>query len=173
MTEFISIKPKRIQAVQWTGKNLDECLALCATTTWTNDFRLNSTGTEAQLYVEANRAWLDLEEGEWIAKDSLGFYPIKDSMFRETYRVATRQDQDLPVGTKVTYIGSKEHLFKTSGKVQRELVSLPHVVEVDFGNGIFHKLPKLDLVLHGTPESEWANWSTTSSYDDWKNNADR
>lgn len=38
------------------------------------------------IYVEANGAWLNIEEGEWIIKDAKGIYPCKDDVFREKYR---------------------------------------------------------------------------------------
>ena len=39
----------------------------------------------ARLYVAANDAWLDIEVGEWIIRDSLGFYPCKPDIFAATY----------------------------------------------------------------------------------------
>ena len=42
----------------------------------------------ARLYVSANDAWLDLEVGEWIIKDQLGFYPCKAEVFDTTYERA-------------------------------------------------------------------------------------
>lgn len=40
-----------------------------------------------ELYVAANNAWLDIEIGEWIIKDSRGFYPCKPDIFAQTYEV--------------------------------------------------------------------------------------
>ena len=40
------------------------------------------------LYVAANDAWLQIEDGEWVAKDDHGFYPIKDDVFARKYRLA-------------------------------------------------------------------------------------
>lgn len=46
-----------------------------------------------QIWVAANKAWLPLEEGEWVLQDELGFYPCKDVIFRKKYhKVADRDD---------------------------------------------------------------------------------
>lgn len=34
---------------------------------------------EANLFVAANNSWLPIAEGEWVAKDQFGFYPIKNA----------------------------------------------------------------------------------------------
>ena len=38
--------------------------------------------------MAANDAWLQIEDGEWVAKDDHGFYPIKDDVFARKYRLA-------------------------------------------------------------------------------------
>lgn len=82
MIKTFQRKPTQIQAVQWTGQNRSEISEFGA--------QVRSTRTSAlSLWVEANKAWLDLEQGEWIAKDQLGFYPIKDVMIQENYEEVT------------------------------------------------------------------------------------
>lgn len=79
-------RPVVIEALQWTG-NVDEIWD------WTTAAYFygpipeedGRPATPAKLYVAANDAWLELEMGEWIIKDELGFYPCKDSMFLKTY----------------------------------------------------------------------------------------
>jgi hypothetical protein len=74
-------KPVVIEAIQWTGDNLDEIWD------WTTaEFVYGPTEVNPlRLYVAANDAWLDLEVGEWIIKDSAGFYPCKADIFAVTY----------------------------------------------------------------------------------------
>lgn len=73
-------RPVTIEAVQWTGKNKQELID------WTGGSEgfTDATGV-AELWVEANNAWLPLEVGEWVLKDSLGFYPCKNDMFLHSY----------------------------------------------------------------------------------------
>jgi hypothetical protein len=48
----------------------------------------------ARIYVDANEAWLTIEDGEWVIKDALGFYPCKDEVFRKKYhRTIDREDE--------------------------------------------------------------------------------
>lgn len=46
---------------------------------------MKDKGATAALYVAANQTWLGLDQGEWVAKDSQGFYPIKAEVFTKTY----------------------------------------------------------------------------------------
>lgn len=90
MGSYISRKPKEIEAVQWTGTNADEVKRFVYGPVPTHggasgNFVVWTTDRPACLWVEANRAWLNVDVDEWIVKDSLGFYPIKNDMFIETY----------------------------------------------------------------------------------------
>lgn len=81
-------RPTTITAGQWTGGNIQELWG------WVGADNLygplpeedRRSARPAKLYVAANAAWLDLEIGEWIIKDDLGFYPCKDSVFRKKYQ---------------------------------------------------------------------------------------
>lgn len=74
-------KPVVIDAMQWTGGNINDL--------WDWAGADNIYGpTEAsplRLYVAANDAWLNLEVGEWIIRDSEGYYPCKPDIFAATY----------------------------------------------------------------------------------------
>ncbi len=70
--------PTEIEALRWTGNNFPEVEQWCGDHAKANLLRL-------RLFVSANCAWVDLEPGEWIARDRHGFYPIKDDVFIETY----------------------------------------------------------------------------------------
>lgn len=108
-------KPVEIQALQWTGENADELYDWAVLPSrgairgsvmqcfvpmdddetfdtlrseMFDDFR--NKGATAALWVDANSQWLPLQTGEWVAKDRHGFYPIKDDVFIETYRLVDR-----------------------------------------------------------------------------------
>jgi hypothetical protein len=74
-------KPVVIEAMQWTGDNIQELWD------WsTAEFVYGPTESNPlRLYVAANDAWLDLEVGEWIIKDVRGSYPCKPDIFKATY----------------------------------------------------------------------------------------
>jgi hypothetical protein len=42
-------------------------------------------GATAALFVAANDEWLGIQTGEWVARDSAGFYPIKPEIFAQSY----------------------------------------------------------------------------------------
>lgn len=48
-----------------------------------------------QIWVAANKAWLTLQEGEWVLQDELGFYPCQDVVFRKKYHKIMNRDDDL------------------------------------------------------------------------------
>jgi hypothetical protein len=70
-------KPTEIDAIQWTGFNR----------VGVHQFGARTKMEEGKLYlwVQANKAWLPLEQDEWIAKDFLGYYPIKHEAITRNY----------------------------------------------------------------------------------------
>lgn len=84
-------RPVEIEALQWTGDNLAQMQAFVGVRTDSHALE-NEQGFDVfragpRLYVAANEAWLPIDVSEWVAKDRLGFYPIKDSMFHESYEL--------------------------------------------------------------------------------------
>lgn len=74
--------------MQWTGDNEAEIQS------WTGKDGFYSVASEnrddgqvftASLWVAANLTWLGIETGEWVLKDSGGFYPCKPDVFAATY----------------------------------------------------------------------------------------
>ena len=63
--------PVRINAMRWTGDNYSDLKA------WGAPVSFLGGGEKLWLWVQANTAQLPIDLGEWIAKDDLGFYPIK------------------------------------------------------------------------------------------------
>ena len=103
-------KPVEIEAMQWTGDNPDDMYDWAVLPSrgaikgsvmqcfvpmeddevfdtlsgeMFDDFR--NKGASAALWVDANSQWLPVQDGEWIAKDRHGFYPIKADVFAENY----------------------------------------------------------------------------------------
>jgi hypothetical protein len=74
-------KPTEINAIQWNGENVGPITKFGAT--------IEDRGGTLWLWVEANNAWLPLQLGEWIAKDFLGYYPIKQEAVRQNYEEVT------------------------------------------------------------------------------------
>lgn len=86
--QWFQREPTFVQAMRWTGDNYNELKAWGAPVTFFNG------GTDLWLWVEANQGQLRIEEGEWIAKDHLGYYPIKDNGHgRPTNYQPATQDQ--------------------------------------------------------------------------------
>lgn len=81
--------PIEFEAIQWTGDNLAEMQR------FTGIFQHDERGevpvfqtevspdlTVGYLWVAANHAFLEIEVGEWVVRDELGFYPCKDAVIR-------------------------------------------------------------------------------------------
>lgn len=82
-------RPITVEAKQWTGDNLEELWDWIGADGLYGPLPIGDPlrpfGQPARLYVAANDAWLDLEIGEWIIRDSKGFYPCKHDIFEVTY----------------------------------------------------------------------------------------
>jgi hypothetical protein len=83
-------KPVEIQAMQWTGENLDEVLGFTGDRKFAVLAEIDRTlcgdpACTAELFVAANRVWMAIETGEWILRDAKGFYPCKPDIFAATY----------------------------------------------------------------------------------------
>lgn len=97
MTEYYAArwrkKPVEVEAVQWTGANLDEVQAL----TGSSDFcpvepedRGEGPDQTAEVYDKLHLTWVRVYDGQWIIKGVKGeFYPCADDVFRETYEPVT------------------------------------------------------------------------------------
>jgi hypothetical protein len=76
--------------MQWTGWNDEALICWCGERGFYKHVapqRQPGPDKEftAALWVAANQEWLGIETGEWVAKDSQGFYPIKDAVFGSSY----------------------------------------------------------------------------------------
>jgi hypothetical protein len=82
-------RPVEIEAMQWTANNAEAMLCWMGDkfATICPDDRTDDPDATAQIWVAANGRWLPIVNGEWVARDSEGFYPIKDSVFGKSYEI--------------------------------------------------------------------------------------
>jgi len=98
---YVSV-PTQITAMQWKGyDNTGRGINTEDFWDWCSEKFVERMGfthlsgksyVAAGIYVHANSAWLPLETGEWVAKDSHGFYPIKNDVFEKKYRLVPESD---------------------------------------------------------------------------------
>jgi hypothetical protein len=104
-------KPLTVEAMQWTGDNFDEITLFCGFRRTADGHEMNAFNPiatflmpdesadpkqTAELWVEANKGLLPLVDGEWVIKDSLGFYPCQADKFAETYDEVDELPEPLP-----------------------------------------------------------------------------
>lgn len=77
---FIS-RPTPVMAMQWTGDNTD------ALSRWTEKaFYVSPVDNKARLWASSVAQYIDMEVGDWVLKNDLGFSPRKEETFRKEYR---------------------------------------------------------------------------------------
>lgn len=84
-------KPVEIEAMRWDGDNAEDIqvwMGLGFHPVAPADRAKNPEST-AELFVNANSRWLGIETGEWVIRDSRGFYPCKPDIFEATYEEVT------------------------------------------------------------------------------------
>ncbi|MFR9767069.1 hypothetical protein [Nocardia sp. SC052] len=80
-------RPIVVEAMQWTGYNAAQLRD------WTvgafhavdPEDRTEDSDPTGDLLIAANNAHVGIETGEWIIRDSKGFYPCKPDIFEQTY----------------------------------------------------------------------------------------
>lgn len=100
-------KPVEVEAVQFTGDNWAEMHEFTGHRNVETEEQphlvdaFNPIGTyllakhydeAAELYVAANKSVLPIVVGEWVIKDSLGFYPCNEKVFADTYELVEQSD---------------------------------------------------------------------------------
>ncbi len=97
--------PVTVHAKQWTGENLDDLVG------WIGEKNLDVSPPGIKpwvnLFVAANKRWLEIEIGEWIIEDELGFYPCKDVVFRKKYHKVLNREAELREKRVLTLPGSE------------------------------------------------------------------
>jgi hypothetical protein len=73
-------KPVVIEAIQWTGDNVDEIKEVCEFHSYI------SPEDENTLIIKTLEGNMKCEKGSWIIKGVQGeYYPCKDDIFKQTY----------------------------------------------------------------------------------------
>lgn len=73
-------RPVTIDAVQYTGKNVAECLEFC------DDMATDQTGGTSLLIINTLEGGMRCVPGDYIIKGVAGeFYPCKEHIFHATY----------------------------------------------------------------------------------------
>ena len=91
-------KPVVIEAIQWTGSNPYAVREFTGVHVYPSGadhvvFTTQKGPLLAELYVAANAAWVSIEVGEWVIRDSRGFYPCKPDIFEAMYGSAHQQQR--------------------------------------------------------------------------------
>lgn len=87
----------------------------------------------AELWVEANQCHLPLVVGEWVAKDSLGFYPIKNEVFIKKYVLS----EDAPMMKRgwdkdnIPQLDVFSDLVRMLGRIRMALIMTRPIDEAD------------------------------------------
>lgn len=96
---FFHKKPVVIEAIQWTGENLEELnkfthslFALFSTEapveSFAGDMSRDGSRPTAQVYDVLHETWVLLHTNDWIIKGVKGeFYPCRSDVFAETYEL--------------------------------------------------------------------------------------
>ena len=87
MTTRYRKRPIVVDAVRWTGGNIEEIQGFVGPC----PDNVSHPGFDVfpergpMLYVAANRRWVFMDQDEWVIKDSKGCYPCKADVFEATY----------------------------------------------------------------------------------------
>lgn len=82
-------KPFEIEAIQYTGDNLDEIVLFTGPENFyelNDDDKVDDPGMAAEVFNKLHSTWVGVYRGQWIIKGSKGeFYPIDNEVFRTMY----------------------------------------------------------------------------------------
>lgn len=77
-------KPIVVEAVQWTGDNIDEIFGFCTAAYLDAD----NTRNEVELHIRTREGGLVANDGDYIIKGIQGeYYPCKPDVFERTYEL--------------------------------------------------------------------------------------
>lgn len=113
-------KPVIVEAVIWTGNNIDEVKD------WAKNAVENIIFANNNLYIETLEGRMNVSVGDYIIKGIQGeFYPCKPDIFKETYEtVSMVSDNDKTTISMSEYIKLKnknKKLRNTINRLKREL----------------------------------------------------
>ena len=113
-------KPVIVEAVIWTGNNIDEVKELAKSAVEHIIFVDNN------LYIETLEGNMNVSIGDYIIKGIVGeFYPCKPDIFKETYEtVSMVSDNDrttVPMSEYIKLENKNKKLRNTVNRLKREL----------------------------------------------------
>ena len=113
-------KPVIVEAVIWTGNNIDEVKELAKSAVENIIFVNNN------LYIETLEGNMNVSVGDYIIKGIAGeFYPCKPDIFKETYEtVSMVSDNDrttVPMSEYIKLKNKNKKLRNTINRLKREL----------------------------------------------------
>lgn len=113
-------KPVIVEAVIWTGNNIDEVKELAKSAVENIIFVNNN------LYIETLEGNMNVSVGDYIIKGIAGeFYPCKPDIFKETYEtVSMVSDNDrttVPMSQYIKLKNKNKKLRNTINRLKREL----------------------------------------------------
>lgn len=88
-------KPVEVEALQWTGDNLDEMQEFVGMKNpfeqgFKSNWKDRLEHLPAYVWVEPSRAWVPVHLNEWVVKGVNGeFYPCDPVIFRATYEAVS------------------------------------------------------------------------------------
>lgn len=91
-------KPVVIEAVQWTGKNLEEIRDFCSTIVHNVTYQMDETNRANDLIgIPTMEGLMTASLNDWIIKGIQGeFYPCKPDIFEKTYeKVSDKKESTL------------------------------------------------------------------------------
>jgi len=110
-----------VEAVQWTGDNLEEIEAFGA--------RAVPDGKELliiSLKVHPYRAFV----GDYIIKGERGFYPVKDNVFNQSYEEVLEMPDPIEMKTTLNYILNM--LWEISGGDEKQIRRFMHEPRIEW-----------------------------------------
>jgi hypothetical protein len=138
--------PVEIEAVQFTGDNVEEIQEFCGTFQWedapgVNVFHLYQGGAEvngnvAEVWDKLHDTWVGVKRGQWIIRGLKGeYYPCDDNVFQDSYS----EVQNFPAPTfrqELVQLINRHSLENASGTPDFIIASFLENVLTDWNHAI-------------------------------------
>lgn len=88
-------RPETVEAIQWTGKNLEQLAAFLGECLGPIERRMDYK-PRINGKNDANHYWIDLDRGDYVYKDDRGFHATKERWFFQKFEGARASRQPVP-----------------------------------------------------------------------------